>query len=45
MAMAFALAGLVQPGVTIDDPGCVAKTFPDYFEKLTALSGAEPALS
>src|SRR5262249_53456837 len=27
MAMAFALAGLRQPGVAIRDPGCVSKTW------------------
>ena len=37
MAMAFALAGLRQPGVEIRDPGCVAKTWPDYFAMLEAL--------
>jgi 3-phosphoshikimate 1-carboxyvinyltransferase len=37
MAMAFAVTGLVAPGVGIRDPGCVAKTFPDYFERLDAL--------
>ena len=37
MAMSFALLGLVAPGVAIDDPGCVAKTFPDYFEALDRL--------
>jgi 3-phosphoshikimate 1-carboxyvinyltransferase len=31
MAMAFSLAGLRVPGVSIQDPGCVAKTWPDYF--------------
>jgi 3-phosphoshikimate 1-carboxyvinyltransferase len=34
MAMSFALAGLAGEGVTILDPGCVAKTFPDYFDAL-----------
>jgi 3-phosphoshikimate 1-carboxyvinyltransferase len=34
MAMSFALAGLVVPGVSIRDPGCVAKTWPDFFEAL-----------
>jgi 3-phosphoshikimate 1-carboxyvinyltransferase len=34
MAMSFALIGLRIPGVTILDPQCVAKTFPDYFERL-----------
>jgi len=37
MAMAFALAGLRVPGVRIRDPGCVAKTWPDYFEALERL--------
>jgi len=37
MAMSFALLGLVAPGVVIDDPGCVAKTFPDYFAALDRL--------
>jgi 5-enolpyruvylshikimate-3-phosphate synthase len=27
----------VAPGVAIRDPGCVTKTFPDYYEKLDAL--------
>ena len=38
IAMAFAVTGLKQPGITIKDPGCVAKTFPDFFEKLASLS-------
>ena len=36
MAMSFALAGLRTPGVTILEPGCVAKTWPDFFEVLAA---------
>ncbi len=32
MAMSFSLAGLRVPGVVIRDPGCVSKTWPDYFE-------------
>jgi 3-phosphoshikimate 1-carboxyvinyltransferase len=39
MAMAFALPGLVIPGVLIEDPECVAKTFPDYFACLESLRG------
>ena len=31
MAMAFAVAGLRVPGVVINNPGCVAKTFPDFW--------------
>lgn len=37
IAMAFALIGLKVEGIGIEDPGCVAKTFPDYFERLEAL--------
>ena len=37
MAMAFALVGLRIPGVEIENPGCVAKTFPNYFEVLEQL--------
>jgi 3-phosphoshikimate 1-carboxyvinyltransferase len=37
IAMAFALLGLRAPGIEIADPGCVAKTFPRYFEALDAL--------
>jgi 3-phosphoshikimate 1-carboxyvinyltransferase len=31
MAMSLALVGLKQPGVKILDPGCVSKTYPNYF--------------
>jgi 3-phosphoshikimate 1-carboxyvinyltransferase len=34
MAMAFALAGLAADGVVINDPECVNKTFPNYFDRL-----------
>ena len=37
MAMCFSLAALGGVPITIKDPGCVAKTFPDYFDKFTAL--------
>jgi 3-phosphoshikimate 1-carboxyvinyltransferase len=37
MAMAFAVTGLVVPGVRIRDPGCVTKTFPGYFGLLESL--------
>ena len=33
MAMSFAVAGLRVPDITINDPGCVAKTFPDFWER------------
>jgi len=34
MAMSFAVAGLRQPGMVIDDPLCVAKTYPAFFKDL-----------
>src|SRR5205085_1653928 len=40
MAMAFSLVGLRVPGICILDPKCVAKTFPDYFERLEQLRAA-----
>jgi 3-phosphoshikimate 1-carboxyvinyltransferase len=37
LAMAFALVGLQIPGIKIQNPECVAKTFPDYFDVLQKL--------
>jgi 3-phosphoshikimate 1-carboxyvinyltransferase len=37
MAMSFAVLGLRASGVTILDPGCVSKTFPDFFDVLDSL--------
>ena len=37
MAMSLALLGLRLDGVVIDDPQCVAKTFPGYWDMLKAL--------
>ncbi len=37
MAMAFSVIGLARPGVTINDPDCVNKTFPRFFEYLEYL--------
>lgn len=37
VAMAFSLVGLKVPGIRINDPECVAKTFPDYFQVLEEL--------
>jgi 3-phosphoshikimate 1-carboxyvinyltransferase len=34
MAMSFSLIGLKQPGIEIEDPGCVSKTYPRFFEDL-----------
>jgi 3-phosphoshikimate 1-carboxyvinyltransferase len=39
MAMSFALAGLRIPGVRINDPNCVKKTYPTYFDDLTRAMG------
>jgi 3-phosphoshikimate 1-carboxyvinyltransferase len=38
MAMSLALAGLRVPGVRVADPGCVGKTFPDYWDRLSAIT-------
>lgn len=39
MAMAFSILGLRPggPGITINDPGCVAKTYPGYWDDLEKL--------
>ena len=37
VAMAFALIGLKVPGIQINNPECVSKTFPTYFEVLEEL--------
>jgi 3-phosphoshikimate 1-carboxyvinyltransferase len=37
MAMSFSLVGLKVPGVVIRDPGCVAKTYPGYWDDFARL--------
>lgn len=37
MAMALALTALRRPNVVIDDPACVAKTYPGFWEHLAAI--------
>lgn len=37
MAMSLALIGLHRPNVTIDDPACVAKTYPTFWNDLARL--------
>lgn len=37
MAMSLALVGLKIPGIVIDEPACVAKTYPRFFEDLERL--------
>ncbi len=48
MAMCLSLAAFnplagARRALRILDPGCVAKTFPDYFETLLGVASAEPA--
>jgi 3-phosphoshikimate 1-carboxyvinyltransferase len=38
MAMCFSLASLGGVAVTINDPDCVAKTYPDYFAALSSIT-------
>lgn len=44
MAMCFSLAAFGTP-VRINDPKCVAKTFPDYFERFAAVTKAAPVIA
>ncbi len=37
VAMSFALVGLRTPGIVVRNPACVAKTFPDYWQRLARL--------
>ncbi|MBY0460597.1 MAG: 3-phosphoshikimate 1-carboxyvinyltransferase [Gemmataceae bacterium] len=39
MAMSLALVGLRVPGVIIRNPGCVAKTYPSFWQDFAALRG------
>lgn len=41
MAMAFSLIGLRAPGIEIENPGCVSKTFPNYFDVLDGMVNGE----
>ena len=38
MAMSLALVGLKVPGVVIHNPGCVAKTYPGFWQDLEKLT-------
>ena len=44
MAMCFSLAAFGTP-LRINDPGCVAKTFPDYFERFASVAQAAPVIA
>jgi 3-phosphoshikimate 1-carboxyvinyltransferase len=37
IAMCFGLAGLVVPGIRIQNEGCVAKSFPDFWERFAKI--------
>jgi 3-phosphoshikimate 1-carboxyvinyltransferase len=37
IAMSFSVTGLRTPGLTLDDPGCVGKTFPDFHAVLAGV--------
>lgn len=37
IVMSFAVTGLLTPGITFDDPGCVRKTFPGFHEAFAKL--------
>ncbi len=39
IAMSFAIAGLAVPGVFVTDERCVAKSFPDFWERLVSFNG------
>lgn len=41
MAMSLALPGLRLPGVMILNPGCTAKTYPQFFSDLARLTGVK----
>jgi len=40
MAMAFAAVSLAIPGVSVQDPGCVAKSFPAFWDAIDAIRAA-----
>ncbi|WP_153147575.1 bifunctional 3-phosphoshikimate 1-carboxyvinyltransferase/cytidylate kinase [Dechloromonas sp. H13] len=44
MAMCFSLAAFGTP-LRINDPKCVAKTFPDYFERFAQVTRAAPVIA
>ena len=38
IAMTFAVLGLVRPGISISNPGCVTKSYPNFWRDFAALS-------
>jgi len=45
MAMCFSLASFGVEGIRINDPTCVAKTFPGYFERFQTVVKAVPVIA
>jgi 3-phosphoshikimate 1-carboxyvinyltransferase len=39
MAMCFSLAALAGVPIRINDPQCVDKTFPEYFDEFSRIAG------
>lgn len=39
IAMCFAVAGLAIAGIKIENPGCVKKSFPDFWQRFARLTG------
>lgn len=44
MAMSFAVLGALRDGVTIEDPACVAKTYPGFWDDLAACYESQDAM-
>jgi 3-phosphoshikimate 1-carboxyvinyltransferase len=42
MAMAFAVPGIITPGIAIKHPECTRKTFPDFFRRFFEMLGLDP---
>lgn len=45
MAMSLALVGLKVPGVVVRNPGCVAKTYPGFWQDLSLVASASASAS
>jgi 3-phosphoshikimate 1-carboxyvinyltransferase len=45
VAMAFSLVGLIRPGISIENPACVAKSFPDYWDEFARFQNHHAALA
>ena len=40
VAMAFSVLGVLADGIAIEDPGCVAKSFPGYWQEFERFCAA-----